>query len=147
MAMLHTPGGDAFGLVEEQIGRSHWAAIAKEKEKLISGGLGVRFHPFISAFVSSLTCQKQGSEIPFPDPSFIPSKGALREGGRLYQPVGSEDWLSQKPPNYKAALVWVGRCSCCGCLHRGPGGLELHLQCLHLFPKVLPTSPHPQSLP
>lgn len=105
--MLHTPGGDALGLAEEQTGKSHWAGIAKEKEKLVNGGLGVWFHPFISAIVRSLTCQKQGRDIPFPDPSFFPSKGALSGGGRLYQPVGSEAWLSQKPPHHQAALAWV----------------------------------------
>lgn len=54
-----------MGLVEEPIGRSHWAGIAKEKEKLINGGHGGWLPLFIRAMVRSFTCQKQGSENPF----------------------------------------------------------------------------------
>lgn len=137
-SFLYTPGGIAFGLVEEQIGRSHWAGIAKEREKLVNGSLGSGSIPFLVPLSGPSHARSRGvKSLSLTHPH--PLQGALSEGGRLDQSVGSEVWLSQKPPNHKAAVAWVGRCPCCGCLHRKPGGLELHLQCPHLFPKVLPT--------
>ena len=63
--------------------RSHLAGIAKEKVELTDGGgeraagWGCGSMGVLTPLSDSSHAEKQGSEIPFPDPSFIPCKGAL----------------------------------------------------------------------
>lgn len=78
MAMLHNPGWGVLCVDEEQIGRSHSVGIAREKKRADkirgSGSLQV-----LAPVSGSPHAGKKGERIPFPDPSAIFSKGALRK--------------------------------------------------------------------
>lgn len=78
MSMLHNAGWGVLCVDEEQIGRSHSAGIAREKKGVdkIRGGVSPQVLVPVSG---SPHAGKKGDRTPFPDPSAIFSKGALRK--------------------------------------------------------------------
>lgn len=84
-------------MVGRGAGRSHSAGRAKEEAELTTNG-GASIQVLVPGSDSSHAGQK-GSGMPFPDPSFILSKGSLGyEDGYKEGPASSEGWLSLKAP-------------------------------------------------